>query len=246
MALKDIMKKASGLFFDDVGGTLDHSANTGGISEDLLKQLQQSATGMTLDQMNKQMSGTSMSDITVNVTQEALNPNAPVTPKAPAAPIVNGDNVDFTPIYQEANLPPVALTAEGFLQMIGELGDIPLPQKRTMVGTMLNTMAKATPGVNSANIANDALLKIKSLSVYSDGVKAQLVSFVTDREKSIADAKARIEQEQKAMETARSRVDKLVTWCEREGNKLDDVLEFFSSDSGSSKLADIQIPAAFK
>ena len=235
MALKDIVKKAGGLFFEDVGGTLNHQAdaNAGGMPDDLLKQLQQTnAAPMTLTQMNQQMHGASINDVQVNVTPDSLAPAAPATPKAPAAPIVNGDVVDFTPIYVDANLPPVPLTAEGFLKMIQDLGEgIPLPAKRTMVGTMLSTMAKATPGVNSASIANDALLKIKALSVYSEGVKGQLATFTADRQKSIADAEAKIEAEKKAMETAKARVDKLVSWCEKEGNTLDDVLEFFSADT---------------
>lgn len=238
MALKDIIKKANGLLFEDVGDTLKQTASaTGASTNDLLKQLEQSSTTMTMEQMNQHMPGVSASDVVVNVAQEAL---APSQPKTPAAPIVSGDNVDFTPIYIEANLPQVALSAEHFLDMLAELGDIPLPAKRTMVGTMLNTMAKTTPGVNSASIANDALLKIKSLSMYSDGVKGQLLSFVADREKSIAEAKARIEQEQKAVETAKERVEKLVAWCEREGNNLDDVLEFFSADNGVSKFKDVK------
>lgn len=131
--------------------------------------------------------------------------------------------------------------------MLAELGDIPIAAKRTMVGTMLSTMSKATPGVNSANIANDALLKIKSLAVYSDGVKAQLKTFVAEREKAISDAEERIKKEKEAITTINARVEKLVKWCEEEGNSLDDVLEFFSADTGESKLAtEVQIPAGLK
>lgn len=234
MALKNILQKAGGLFFEDVGGTLD--PKSGGISsalpDDLLKQLN---SGVTLSQMNQQMPGTSASDIQVGTNQGSISPET--TPKPPAVPIVTGDVVDFTPIYIEAGLPPVALTAEDFLKMITDLGDIPLPAKRTMIGTMLNTMSKATPGVNSASIANDALLKIKSLSVYNEGVKNQLVAFVAAREKSIADAKAKITLEETTLKTAQERVAKITEWCEKEGNKLDDALEFFSADSGTSKLA---------
>jgi len=133
------------------------------------------------------------------------------------------------------------------LKMLAELGDIPIAAKRTMVGTMLSTMSKATPGVNSANIANDALLKIKSLAVYSDGVKAQLKTFVAEREKAITDAEERIKKEKEAITTINARVEKLVKWCEEEGNSLDDVLEFFSADTGESKLAtEVQIPAGLK
>jgi hypothetical protein len=64
-----------------------------------------------------------------------------------------------------------------------------------------------------------------------------LDSFVADREKAIAEAQARIESEKKAMETAKQRVAQITTWCEDEGNVLDDVLEFFSSDTGASRLA---------
>lgn len=247
MALKDIIKKAGGLLFEDNGGTLDHNvdASKSGIPDDLLKQLS-SSSAVTLEELNKQMPGASASDIKVGVTQDSISP-APSAPKAPAAPVINGDVADFTPIYVEANLPQVPLTAEGFLKMLAELGDIPIAAKRTMVGTMLSTMSKATPGVNSANIANDALLKIKSLAVYSDGVKAQLKTFITEREKSIADAEERIKKEKEAITTINTRVEKLVKWCEEEGNSLDDVLEFFSADTGESKLAtEVQIPAGLK
>lgn len=246
MRLKDIVKKANGLFFEDIGGTLDAhvSAPSSGISDDLLKQLQQAssggvATGVTLEQINKQMAPQTPAD------QSATIISTPTEPKPPAAPIVNGEDVDFTPIYVESNVPTVPLAAEGFLKMLADLGtDIPLPAKRTMVGTMLNTMAKTTPGVNSATIANDALMKIKSLSAYSDSVKNQLTTFLAERDKSIADAKAKIDAETKAAETAKLRVEKIVGWCEKEGNTLDDVLEFFSADAGTSKLA--EIPSPFK
>jgi hypothetical protein len=235
MALKDIVRKAGGLLFEDVGGTLD--PKSGGaltaLPDDLLKQLN---SGVTLSQMNQQMPGASASDIQIGTNQASVSPETTI-PKAPAAPIVTGDIVDFSPIYVEAGLPPVALTAEDFLKMVEDLGDIPLPAKRTMIGTMLNAMSKSTPGVNSASIANDALLKIKSLSVYNEGVKNQLVAFVTAREKSIADARAKITLEETTLKTAQDRVAKITEWCEREGNKLDDALEFFSADSGASKLA---------
>lgn len=242
MILKDIVKKASRLLFEDTGGTINPNADAGtsGIPEDLLKQLS-STSSVTLEQLNKQMPGASASDIRLGVTQESISPVAS-TPKPPATPIISGDTADFTPIYEEANLPKVPLTAEGFLKMLAELGDIPIPAKRTMVGTMLNTMSKSTPGVNSASIANDALLKIKSLAVYSDGIKNQLKKFVAEREKSIADSEERIKQEKKAIETINTRVEKLVKWSEQEGNLLDDVLEFFSADTGDSKLTEVQIP----
>jgi len=246
MALKDLIKKANNLIFEDTGGTLDHAADGAGMPKDLLAQLQAASTsGMTLGQMNEQMPGLNATDIKVDAGLGAVDPTAPVAPKAPAAPLVSGNSVDFSPIYVEANVPPVPLTAEGFLKMLAELGaDIPLPAKRTMVGTMLVTMSKATPGVNSASITNDALLKIKTLLAYSDSAKAQLTSFMTERKKSIAEAEARIQAEKNAMDTAQKRVDQLVQWCEKEGNELDDVLEFFSTDSGASKLADIPVPSA--
>jgi hypothetical protein len=238
MALKDIMQKAKGLIFEDVGDTLSTGTSSTGTG-DLLKQLEASSQ-VTLGQMNSQMDGVSVSDVNVKVGAEALNPAAAASaPKPPAAPLVgaNGD-VSFEPIYQEAGLPSVPLTAEGFLEMVKEFGDIPVAAQRTMVGTMLNTMSKQTPGVSSASIANDALLKIQALSTYSEGVKKQLGTFVADREKSIADAELRIANEKKAIAAANERVQTLVTWCEDEGNVLDDVLEFFSTDTGNSKHAE--------
>lgn len=238
MALKDVLQKAKGLIFYDVGDTLSNGTpNTG--TGDLLKQLEANSQ-VTLGQMNSQMDGVSVSEVNVQVGAEALNPAAAAAaPKPPAAPMVgaNGD-VNFEPIYQEAGLPAVPLTAEGFLEMVKEFGEIPVAAQRTMVGTMLNTMAKNTPGVSSASIANDALLKIQALSTYSEGVKKQLGAFVADREKSIADAEARIAAEKKAITSAQERVNTLVTWCEDEGNVLDDVLEFFSTDTGNSKHAE--------
>jgi hypothetical protein len=235
MGLKELAKKASGIFFEDVGNTLDQTQDSGGLDPDLLKKLQGNSS-ITLDELNKQLGGTTQP--TVAVDQSVIQPSQAPVNKPPAAPIVNGNVVDFSPIYNEAQIPTAPLSAEEFLKMLADLGeDIPLTAKRTMAGTMLKALAKNTPGLTSVTIVNDALAKIKALAAYNDGVKTQLDSFVADREKAIAEAQARIESEKKAMETAKQRVAQITTWCEDEGNVLDDVLEFFSSDTGASRLA---------
>jgi hypothetical protein len=232
MASKNIAQHVAGFFFEDTSKTPEQNPEQspdGGIDPALLAKLQ-GGSSLSLDELNKSLEGKNPA-----VNSPQLN-ETPVN-KQPAAPIVNGDIVDFTPIYKEAQIQDAPLSAEEFLQLLAELGDMPLAAKRTMAETMLRAMAKQTPNLTSDTIEGDALAKIKALASYSDGVNAQLKSFVADRTKAIADAEAKIEAEKKALDAATKRVAQITDWCKREGNVLNNVITFFNPgavDSGSA------------
>jgi len=139
-------------------------------------------------------------------------------------------SVDFAGIYRQANLPSVAFTAEQMMGMLSELPtELPLDTKRRTVKVTLNTMGKSV-GATPETIVADAYGKRTVLAAYVDSVSRQTEKLVASAEAEIARLRVQIEDKRVAIEVAQNKQVRAVQMCQAESAKLDNVLEFFSSD----------------
>jgi hypothetical protein len=153
------------------------------------------------------------------VVKEAPGPNLEeikVEQSRVHAPAVTapGGNVKFSEIYAQANVPASTFTAEQALEMINSLpADLPIEIRRKTISVTMETMGKAT-GVNVETVIADASRKLAALASYSEALTTKTADFVAVTNMQVAAGA-----------------------CEAEGNRLDDILEFFSLDVAPSKFA---------
>lgn len=159
-------------------------------------------------------------------------------PASAAPPVATPDGkVDFGALYAQANLPAAPFTAEQTLDMLAGLpADLPLEVRRQTVKVTLGAMGKAI-GATPETIVADASRKLAALAAYSENVSRQTADAVAAGELEIAALQSQIEQVRRSIEAARQKQTQVQALCDAETDRLDDVLEFFSLDVGSSKLA---------
>lgn len=154
-----------------------------------------------------------------------------------AAPTANKDAIDCPAIYAAAKLPDAPFTAEQMIEMLAQLPpELPLTTRRQTVQVTLGAIGK-TIGAMPETIVADASRKIAALAAYSEYLTKRTEEFTTRTETEINELQAQIEEKRNAIREARSKLAATNTMCTAESDRLDDVLEFFSLDTGSSKYA---------
>lgn len=239
MAIADKLKKAAGLFiqFDEPTETdaprvsTEVSSAGGSGEEDIDKRLAA---------MNAELSGLASEPKTVEqVVRASEGPNlSEIKVSAGDVTPSEGGGVDFLAVYKAANLPSSPFSAEQTLEMIGKLPEnLPLDVKRQSVGVMIQSMGGAI-GASAETIVADASRKLAALAAYSADLQKTTVDYAGKAEAEIARLTAEIERHRTTILDARNREALAVRSCEREADRLDDILEFFSLDTGPSKYAE--------
>jgi len=160
-----------------------------------------------------------------------------VTP-TPSQPIERPDgSIDYPAIYASAGLPPAPFTAEQVLEILASLPEeLPMTAKRATMKVTLNAMGAAL-GVTPESVVADASRKLAALSSYAESYSAQAATYVQTAEAEILRMESEIARRRHGIEEAKARQVRMVELCEKEADRLDDVLEFFSLDTGASKHA---------
>src|SRR5262249_24560019 len=144
--------------------------------------------------------------------------------------------VDFPAIYAQAALPRAGFTAEQMLEMLASMPqELPLETKRATVKVCLNALGKSM-GATPDSIVADATRKLAALNSYVENLDRQTGEFVKGAETEIATLQAQIEERRRAIQDAKMTLTQATQRCEAEGDRLDDVLEFFSLDVPPSNL----------
>lgn len=166
-----------------------------------------------------------------NLDQIAIQPEKA---KAVTAP---GGVPQFVEIYAQAGLPRAEFSAEQALEVMNSLpSDLPLEIRRKTVQTTISAMGKAL-GVSTESVVADASRKIAAISAYSDALTHQTELYVSSAEVEIENLERKIAEYRVKIASAKDNLDKAVSHCKAETDRIDDVLEFFTLDIGSSKLA---------
>jgi hypothetical protein len=185
-------------------------------------QLAQSGGGPNLDQIKQAAAGAAASgDV-----------------KAGASTVISADGkIQLPVIYKAAGVPEIAFTAEQALEIINSLPtDLPIEVRRQTVKATLNAIGK-TLGATPQTIVGDATRKVAALEAYIESFGKKSEEFTKKVEADIAALEAQIQEKRKAITSAEQRVQQLSQLCDKEAERLDDVLEFFSLDAGPSKYA---------
>ncbi len=209
------------------GGTSSAPAKTGAASTATAAQLAQAGTGPNLDQIKNAAAG-------------AVNPGGFVqgAPAQGGGPIVGSDGkLKVSVVYDAAGVPPSPFSAEQALELIHAMpADLPLAVRRQTVKATLVAIGQ-TIGATPQTIVADATRKAAALEAYLNAYGKKSEEFVGKIEGEIKTLEAQMAEKRKAIEVAKLRVDDLAKFCDREAERLDEVLEFFSLDVGSSKYA---------
>ena len=217
MPLSDALKKVQGLFIeadpDDVKATPTAEPNT-----------PTPRPTKSIEQIAREQPGPSLDEIKV-----------PATP-APAIERADG-SIDFAAIYASAGLPASAFSAEQVLEILSSLPEaLPMEAKRATLKVTLNAMG-ATLGVTPETVVADASRKLTALGAQAANYTAQAQSYVEKAEAEIVRMEGEIARRRESIGMAKSRQVHMVEACNKEADRLDDVLEFFSLDAGTSKHA---------
>jgi hypothetical protein len=264
MSLRNVMRKAAGLLVEmpPDGGAGD-STPQGGISPDAADYSTRPAPDIDAllaavrnpkdekDEKGKLSSG--MKPVTATATQVAQSgpgPNLEQIKHAAAGAAGSGEaktektsivgadgKIKLPVIYEAAGVPATNFTAEQALEVISALpADLPLEVRRQTVKATLAAIGK-TLGATPQTIVGDATRKLAALEAYLESFSKKSEEFTKKVETDIATLEAQIQEKRKAIESAQRRVEELSRFCDQEAERLDDVLEFFSLDVGSSKYA---------
>ncbi len=225
MSIRNTLRKAAGLFVD-----MPASAPADDFDVNSLLNTPVVAPApapKTVEQMVKESPGPNLSEIKV----EQAKVQAP-TVSAP------GGNVKFSEIYAQANVPSSSFTAEQALEMITSLpADLPIDVRRKTIRVTMETMGKAT-GVNVETVVADASRKLAALASYSEALSTKTADFVAVTNMQIAAMENEVTEKRRLIEDTKKLLQVAVGACEAEGDRLDDILEFFSLDVAPSKFAE--------
>ncbi len=173
------------------------------------------------------------------IVQDSDGPNLNEIKVAPEAiPLATeGKPLDFANIYRAANLPETAFGAEQMLETLASLpSELPLETKRLTVRAMLSTIGKSS-GATPETIVADASRKLAALASFENFMGKRTGEVIEKAQAEITDLEAQIEARKASIQTAKNHFAQIQSECERESDKIDDVLEFFSLDVGASNLA---------
>lgn len=235
------LKKAAGLFFE-----FDEDPNAPVAKPEEAKEDWNVMTAdapaapkskvKTAEQIVREQPGPNLDEIKVPL--EAATPAPTAAPVPPAEPVIGPDGkINFDAIYSLAALPTVPFTAEQILELFGSLpADLPLESKRATVKVTVGAMAK-TLGVTTEQIVADASRKLAALAAYNDSFTKQAEDYCAKADIEIMTLEQQIAEKRQAIEDAKAKQTSMYQSCMAEGDRLDDVLEFFSLDVPPSKLA---------
>ncbi len=214
MSIRNVLNKAAGLFVEiPEGQEVDTSATM------------PVTPSKSVEQIVKEAPGPNLNEIKVPET---------ATSEAVMAP---GGVVQFQAVYDGAGLPKSDFGAEQALEVINSLpGDLPLAVKRTTVHATISAMGKAM-GVNTESVVADASRKLAALSSYEDTVNHRTNTYIGKLQDQIKDLESQIAAINKDIADTQQMHAKAISSCQAEADRLDDVVEFFTLDTGASKLA---------
>lgn len=162
---------------------------------------------------------------------------AAVTFDAPPDTAIQGGQVDFGAIYQQAGVPQIPFTAEQTLELIRSLpADLPITTKRQTLDASLNTLGRAM-NVSKEQVLLDANQKLQALVAYEEAAKQQRDAAVAAMQERVKELQAQIDAERQKAAQAESQYQRVVAQCEAQGDLLDEVQEFLTLDEGPSTLA---------
>ena len=148
-----------------------------------------------------------------------------------------GKTLDFAAIYSAAKLPETQFGAEAMLEMLRSLpAELPLETRRATVNAMLSTLGK-NMGATPQSIVADASRKLAALQSFNAFMEKKSGETIAQSESAIADLELQIDARRTQIQNAKTELSRVTQNCEAEAGRLDDVLEFFSLDEGSSKHA---------
>lgn len=178
----------------------------------------------SVEQIVRESDGPNLDQITIQ----------PEKAKSVTAP---GGVPQFEEIYAQAGLPKSEFSAEQALEVMNSLpSELPLEMRRKTVQTTISAMGKAL-GVSTESVVADASRKIAAIAAYSDALTHQTELYVSSAEVEIENLEKKIADYRTKIASAKENLDKAVSHCNAETSRIDDVLEFFTLDIGSSKLA---------
>ncbi len=232
MKVSDTIRKVGGLFFEMDSPTEAMPSTTPFQADDPLVTGSASTpppktVTKTAEQIVREQPGPNLDEIKPTVKQET-----------PAMPVLNADGtVNFPAIYQMANLPTVPFTAENVLELLASFpADLPVESKRATLKITLGAMAQ-TNGASSEQVVADASRKLAALASYAESFHKQAEEYVALATSEIERLQAQIEDRKKGIVAAQAKSESMTAACEKETDRLDDVLEFFSLDKPPSKFA---------
>ena len=215
MGIKETLVKARGLFVE-----FDPPAEE-------LAQATAPAPSKTVEQIVKDTPGPNLDQIKV-----------PEEPVSPAQPLLGPDGaLNYPAVYKLANLPDAPMTAEQAIELIASFpADLPMTSRRAAMKVTLDAMSKAT-GASAESVVADASRKLAALASFADSYGQQADKYVALTELQIEDLQKQIETKKASIADALAKKARAVGDCERESDRLDDVLEFFTLDVSPSKHA---------
>ena len=185
----------------------------------------------TVEQLVRQSDGPNLDEI--NVSAEATS-----------GALLPDGTVDVQAIYAGAKLPAVSFGAEQTRELIAKLPtELSLDFKRQMVAATLTTMG-ATMGASAETIVADASRKLAALVSYTADLQKVTSERVSYAQAEIEALQARIAEQQAIITNTQQQLATAQAQCEDEADKIDDILEFFSLDTGPSKYASGVQPSA--
>jgi uncharacterized coiled-coil protein SlyX len=178
----------------------------------------------TVEQLVRQSEGPNLDEITVSSeeTSGALLPDG---------------KVDVAAIYAGAKLPNVTFGAEQTRELLSKLPPgLSLDMQRQMVAATLTTMG-ATMGASAETIVADASRKLAALSAYVADLQKVTSERVSYAQAEIEALETRITEQKNIIASTQQQLTTAQAQCEAEADRIDDILEFFSLDTGPSKYA---------
>lgn len=222
MPLQDALKKVSGFFVEVDPADATHVSPA--TPAPAVEPTPAPRVTKTLEQIAREQPGPNLDEIKA--------------PETPSQPVERPDgSIDFNAIYSMAGLPVSPFTAEKVLEILGSLpAELPLEAKRATMKVTLSALG-ATLGVTPETVVADASRKLTALGSYAETYTQQAATYVEKAEAEIARMEAEIALRRERIEAAKVRQQGMVKACDQEADRLDDVLEFFSLDTGASKHA---------
>ncbi|MEK6409797.1 MAG: hypothetical protein AABN34_22965 [Acidobacteriota bacterium] len=151
-------------------------------------------------------------------------------------PLVTKDGkVDFSAIYQQANLPAVPFTAEQMLEILLSLPpELASDTKRLTVKATLNTLGRSL-GATEETIVADASRKLAALAAHSENISRQTTEYITNVQMKITALQARVEEKHNTIEGTRQKLIQFTQMCQVESQHLEDLLRFLQPGQEEGK-----------
>jgi hypothetical protein len=223
MSIKNILRKAAELVVEMPDQPVDPMASASLKSTPIDHQ----PVTKSVEQIIRETPGPNLDE--VKIAEEPVPANT--------IPVAPGGNVEFQSVYDRAGLTPSPFTAEQAFDVIQSLpAELPIEVRRATVQATLQAMGKAM-GVNTESVIADAGRKMAALAAYEDILTHQAEQYVGGLQSQITELQKQIATHDAEMQKTKDMLASAISRCEAESDRLDDVLEFFTLDQGSSRNA---------